>query len=56
MANEEVKKDKKLDSEEICNVLKVNKNARRFILFKYKESKMTEKEWRSILKKDRLSI
>lgn len=50
------KKDDKLDINQICNLIKANKNTKSYIEHKYKEQDMTEKEWRSNLKKDGLSF
>ena len=49
-------KDKKLDINQICNIIKVNQNTKSYIEHKYKGKDMTEKEWKSNLKKDGLSF
>lgn len=46
----------KLDTTQISNLLKVNKNTRSYIEHKYKNKELTEKEWKTVLKKDGLSF
>lgn len=45
-----------LSTQQICNLLKVNKNTRSYIEHKYKDKEMTENEWKTNLKKDSLSF
>lgn len=45
-----------LSISQICNLIKVNKNTRSYIEHKYKNIELTEKEWKTKLKKDGLSF
>lgn len=49
-------KVEKLTASQICNMIKANKNTRSYIEYKYKNKEMTEKEWKTNLKKDGLSF
>lgn len=49
-------KIEKLSISQICNLIKANKNTRSYIEHKYKNKEMTEKEWKTNLKKDGLSF
>lgn len=49
-------KELKLNVQNICNELKVNKNTRSYIKHKYKDKEFTLKDWKNNLKKDGLSI
>lgn len=44
-----------LDINQICNMLKLNKNTRSYLEMKYKNKDLTLKEWKVNLKKDKLS-
>lgn len=52
----EATKELKMNVQNICNELKVNKNTRSYIEHKYKDKEFTIKDWKINLKKDGLSI
>lgn len=46
----------KINAMGIANLLRVNKNTRSYIVFKYKNEAMSEKDWKLKLKKDGLTF
>lgn len=48
--------EEKLDARQISNLLKVSTRVRAAIEHKYKNSEMSEKKWKSSLKKDGFSF
>lgn len=48
------KAKKALNLFQICNILKLNKNTRKCLEYKYKEKEMSLEEWEKCLKKEGL--